>query len=738
VFQSISVRAAAFAAFVVLAASHASVLAQDGAIRPIEEVVVTATKREASIQEVPVSITAFSSDDLQKLGANEFFDYATAVPNLSFGFSGEGRQTSRQFQIRGIFGSETSALYINETPVPVTMDPRVLDVDRIEVLRGPQGSLFGSRSMGGLVRLHTKAPEYEGLSGALHARTGKVVKGGEDIQVDGSINIPLFDGTGGVRAAGYFVRDAGFLDRIVDPDASMVLGGAASGDEYGESNINQDETVGLQLVGQFEVSERLGIRPEFLYQKFESDGPAFVDNDIKNFDKVRQFNVNEVGEDEWYIASLTANIYLDHGEIVSSTSLFNRKTHDLEDGTLAVSFRGRGTQPVLTTEESDQDRFTQEIRYVSELDGPLQFIIGGFYQEIDSVGGFPPESLIAPGSIFATVLGVPPGSSFFYLQTESEQQEMGLFGELNYDLSDTVTATVGGRWYDVEAEENRTDGGVLFALFAGIPDDIVSDAFEQSESGFNPRFGVNWAPADEVNLFANAAKGYRPGGVNAGASACSVLGNANVPTTYDSDSVWSYEVGAKTRWLDNLLTVNATAFYMQWDDYRAATINCGLGFGGSENTGEAESQGFEIDVVALPTPNLTLALGIGYTDAKITDAGEALSIMEGDPLPNVADWSGIASIDQSFYLVDDLEGYWYGDFRYVGDSISRSGLERPSYTLVTLRAGVRTDRYDVSLFVDNATDERANLADPTELSDALDLLAVNRPRTMGIDLRYWF
>ena len=213
----------------------------------VEEIIVTATKRQTAIQDVPISMAAFTAEDIVEMGAVEFADYATAVPNLSFGFSGEGRQTSRQFQVRGIFGASTSALYINDTPVPITMDPRVLDVERIEVLRGPQGSLFGSRSMGGLVRLVTKKPDPEQAGGSVHIRGGTVKGGGEDYLVDGSFNIPLAAGKAALRGSAYHVADAGFIDRLVDPDNSIVGGRDPSGDEYTSKEINDDETTGLQL-----------------------------------------------------------------------------------------------------------------------------------------------------------------------------------------------------------------------------------------------------------------------------------------------------------------------------------------------------------------------------------------------------------------------------------------------------------------------------------------------------------
>ncbi len=720
---------------VVFGGARDAVAQEEAEAGVLEEVIVTATKRQTAIQDVPISMAAFTSEDIIEMGAVEFADYATAVPNLSFGFSGEGRQTSRQFQLRGIFGSDTSALYINDTPVPVTMDPRVLDVERIEVLRGPQGSLFGSRSMGGLVRLVTKKPDPDQVDGALHARVGTVKGGGGDYLVDGSFNIPLVAGKAALRGSAYYVADAGFIDRLVDPDSSIVSGGDASGDEYTSREINDDETIGLQLSLGVRATDNIYISPGVIYQKFASDGPAFVDDAIDNFVKVRQHDLDEQGEDEYYLLSLDLEIGLDSGTVLSSTTYFNRETEDLEDGTLAIAFLGRSTMPVRTIEAGDEDRITQEIRFVSEFNGPFQLVAGAFYQNVDREGGFPPESFIEPGTAFDLFFGFG-GRSFFSLDVLGESEEIGIFGEASYEINEKLQFIAGGRWFDIDIESSRKDGGALFDLYG--TGEIAGAEFSLSENGFNPRVGLQWYPDEGVNLYANAAKGYRPGGINSAATACEVLGVANIPTSYKSDDVWSYELGAKTGWADNRVVVNVAAFFMDWNDFRSPTINCGLGFGASENTGEAESKGFELDVVLTPAAGLTISAGIGYTDAEITDAGEANSIAKGDPLPNIPEWTGVVAIDHDFALTNGLDAFWRVDYRYIDSSISRSGLHRPSYELLNLRGGVRLKKLEAAVYLDNVTNEHANLADPNELSDELNLLAVNRPFTAGVDLRYRF
>ncbi len=722
-----------------------------------EEIIVTATKREQAIQDIPLSVTAIGAETLQTTGANEFADYATSVPNLSFGFAGEGRQTSRNFQLRGIFGADTSALYIGETAVPVTMDPRVIDLSRVEVLRGPQGSLFGARSMGGLVRLVPQAPEIGDFGGSAHVSYGQVEEGGDDTAFDLTLNIPLGP-QAALRITGYTLEDAGFIDRMIDPDASNIARPLlasipfTNGDEFIVEDINQDTTTGVQVAMQIEPTERITITPRVMYQITESNGPAFVDNSVENLLKIRQYDVEETGEDEWFLASLEARVRVDNGEWVSATSYFNRSTLDVEDSTLFMGTRVGGrvrsgvATPAITSEIGDDERFTQELRFVSEFDGNMQLIAGLFYQDIALEGGFPPQSIVPAGSQLINVFGsgIVAGDSFFSLATETDQTEMGLFGEVEFSLSPELTLIAGGRFFNVETEQTRDDGGVLFSklgpIFSGAPPGFDPPRFTstQEESGFNPRVALTWEPNDDFTLYGNVARGFRPGRVNATAGACAALG-VTVPNEVSSDSLWNYEAGAKFSLFGGRARVNSAAYFIQWDDRQTQTVNCGgLGFGAFENVGSAESSGAELEITADLFEGLSLTAGIGYTNAEVTDTGGVSGVAVGDPLANVPEVNGALALDYERSLSAGLDFYARTDYRFVGESVSAQKSIRPDYALTNLRIGIRSETWDLSLFGQNLGDERANLADPVELSDALNLIAIARPRTIGLDLRARF
>lgn len=716
------------------------------AVDSTEEIIVTATKREVAIQDVPLSVTAISAETLRDTGANEFADYATSVPNLSFGFAGEGRQTSRNFQLRGIFGADTSALYIGDTAVPTTMDPRVIDLERVEVLRGPQGSLFGARSMGGLVRLVPRGPDLEEQSFDLHTSYGLVDEGGDDYAVDATANIVL-GSEAALRITAYYLQDAGFIDRLIDPDASFIARPLISsvpfqnGDEYLVEDVNEDETFGFQVALRAEPTESLTITPRIMYQRTDSRGPSFVDNDVENLVKVRQYDVEETGEDEWFLGSLEINLDVGNGEWVSSTSFFTRSTLDIEDSTLFMGSNvgGRVRQgvgaPTTTREATDSDRFTQELRFVSQFDGPLQVVAGGFFQDVSTDGGFPPDSIIPPGARLL-LFGFTQGASFYSSALSTDQTEWGIFGEIDYEILPELTLTLGGRYFNIETETFRDDSGELFTVFAGF--DPAAEIGSQQEEGFNPRIALTWEPTEEVTLYGNVARGFRPGRVNATVGVCAALGET-VPDSVSSDSLWNYELGGKFSLFNNALQLNTAVYHMIWEDRQTQTFNCGgLGFGALENVGEAESTGAEVEILARPFEGFEASVGLGFTDASVTDTGGLTSVSVGDPLANVPEFNGALSLAYERPITAALSGYARTDYRYVGESESAQGNTRDDYALVNLRFGVRTDRWDISLFGQNLTDERANLADPTELSDALNLIAVSRPRTIGIDVRARF
>ncbi len=730
----------------------ASVLAVPAISQPaietaeVDDIVITATKREQALQDVPLSVTAITPEALQRSGATGFVDFATKVPNLSFGYAGAGRQTGRLFQIRGIFGQDTSALYIGETPVPTSVDARVIDVERIEVLRGPQGSLFGARSMGGLIRIIPANPKLGETSARLMAGAGLVNEGGTNFRFDGTVNLPLSP-KAALRLTAYYLEDAGFIDRLVDPDASLLIQrtvGAPvfeSGDEFTRHDINQDQTMGLMATLRFEPTEALMLMPRVMYQVTESSGPPYVDNDVDNLVKVRQFDTTETGRDEWLLLSLEAGYDTGKGSIISSTSWFKRDTLDVEDGSRFIAsrfggrVRSRLVAPSVTSQVGQDERLTQELRFVSDFGGKWDLIVGGFYQSIERSSSYPPQSIIVGGSPMIGFFGIVEGDSFFSLYSTTKQKELGIFGEVAFKPVDQLTFTVGGRWFDVDTRQSRQDGGVLFTKLAGVS--IPPFSGSQRESGFNPRFAVSWEAADEVTLYGNVAKGFRPGGVNDTAGACRAFG-VDVPDSLLSDSLWNFEGGAKVNLAGGRFTTDLSAYHIKWKDRQTQTVDCGLGFGARDNVGEAISEGFELQMAVTPIEGVTLDGAVGYTNARITEVGNAIGVAVGDRLANVPKWNAAVALDVSQPIGDDLTAYGRIDFRYVGASISAQRNQRPAYNLVNARIGSKLGRFDISLFAQNLFDRRANLSDAPELSDSLNLIAIERPRTVGVDLRAAF
>lgn len=709
-------------------------------------IIVTATKRDQSIQDIPFSISALPADALQRAGTDSFDEYATAIPNLSFGYSGSGRQTARNFQIRGITGSDTSALYIGETQVPTSIDPRVIDIQRVEVLRGPQGSLFGARSMGGLVRLIPSTPDTSETQIKTHTSIGGVNEGGTDFAADATVNVAVNDRLA-IRATGYYLREAGFIDRLIDPDLSLVRAGGPmtqSGDETLNENINDTQTYGGILSLRYEITPDVTITPWIMHQRTTSGGPNFVDDDVNNLTKIRQFDVDERGRDKWTLAAFELEADVGIGTIFSSTSYFDRETFDLEDSTtlwqgtlIGPSILFPVDESSVTTNVTEDRRITQEVRFASDLGGAFDFIIGGFYQDVKRAGIFPPESLVPAGFFLAGVdfgngaLNV--GDSFFSLDQRTRQKEWGIFGEGYLKVTPELTLTLGGRYYRVETDITREDGGALYPVFFGI--EPLSFQETQIDKGFNPRAAITWEPTPEFTLYANVAQGFRPGTANLGAEVCRNSGFPEAPNSVQSDSLWNYEIGMKNQLFNDRVSTSLSVFKIVWDDRRSTVQgNCGLGFGFADNVGQAQSEGFEFEINIDATDWLQLNGGVGYVDSRITDNGGVANITEGQRLFDVPRWTTAFAADVS-KEVGDFEPYGRVDFRYVGPSTSPQRNLRPEYELVNARIGVRYQAYDISLFVTNLFDERANLSDPVELSDGFNFIAINRPRTFGVDLR---
>ena len=752
----------------------------------LDEIIVTATKRAESIQTVGLSVTALQGADLQARGATDFVEYAISIPNLAFGATDDGVLANRTISIRGIEGLNTTSFYIDDVPLDESVDPLVLDVERVEVLRGPQGTLFGARGLGGTIRVITKKPEFDETSFRFHAGLSSTRQGSLNYLIDGAANLPLSDRLA-ARITAYYQNESGIFDKVVGPSAApgVVVDAGTSGALVGDApvereNIDDKEIYGGQLALRFDATDNLTVNARAMYQRTKLSGFPLADFATgtttgaltlqgDDFTQERLFDVDEGGEDEWFQLSLNISYEADFGTFTSSSGYFSRDTNEAEDSSEFISFtllgpilQGAGlpTEPTAISspifQSLDFNTFVEEIRFISDFDGPFQMTVGGFYQKTDDNEAFDPQN-IAPGfdAAFSGFLGIPGGAGgtgtgdlIFMSDTNVRIKELGLFGEFTYEITDRLSATFGIRYFDTEVTTDDVISG-----FAAGGVNIVSPTTTQSEDGFNLKGLIEYEASDNIFLYASVAEGFRIGGTNGELPAtlgCPAqaegLGFTGDDTrTFGSDSLVSYEAGAKTTWNDGRLSVNAAAFYVDFDNIQQRILlTCGFDFVG--NIGAAKSSGFELEVSARPVDGLFLQAAAGYTDAQFTETVPGIA-NDGDPLQQVPEWTFSATVDyEAQTSFHDYMWFTRSDLAYVDGSIStvvdsNSPRIRPSYTIVNTRLGLRNDSHELTLFVDNIFDEDAVFSDNRTLAAEAagrPRIVRNRPRTIGIEFRTRF
>jgi outer membrane receptor protein involved in Fe transport len=704
---------------------------QQGGVNTLEEIVVTAQKREQSIQDVPMSISAFGDKVIVRNALVSLMDYGTRVPNLSFGATAESRSAAQlAIAIRGVVGKGTTGFYIDDTPMPASINPLVMDLERIEVLRGPQGTLYGARSMGGTVRLITKKPELgETAVGSIRARVSTTEDGGIGYRADGMVNVPVVPDRFALRILAYGQDRDGFIDRAASPVAPVDFGT--------HKNIDGNRTYGGRITGLLSFMDGdLTILPGFMLERKNWDGRSLADVSAENRTNYRAFDIDEKGSSDWQLASLTIRYLRPYGEFTSSTSYFDWSADDTEDASefLSMVF-GTPFLPGPLVALDDGRSFAEELRFSSRLAGPFQFTAGVFYQDAD-------KKVTFPGDPFPAAPLPPIIPNVFSLRQDEQVKEFAVFAEATFDITKSLSLIGGARYFDNKVAFSSVQGGVF-----GSPIPFADDA---SETGVNPKVGLQYRFDDDRMLYATAAQGFRIGGVNVfPADVCADdlerLGlSANELASYDSDALWSYEVGLHTSWLDRRVIFNLAGYYIDWKDLQQ-TIGLSCGFPAVVNAGKAKIQGFDADVAWAPAQGLAVSLGVGHADSEVTDNGGFDSVTEGAPVQNAPEWTVNAAIDYDFRM-DTVPVYLHADYGNVGESVNARNSApffrvRPAYDIVNLRAGVTLRTWDIGLFVENATDEKANLADVPPMAAELSgrpRILVNQPRTIGLEVRVTF
>ena len=783
----------------------------------VEEVIVTAQRRSESLQDVPLSITALSSSTLEQRDVKTFFDYAGEVPSLAFGYAGDGSATARTISIRGISGDNTTGFYIDETPVPDSIDPRVLDVQRIEVLRGPQGTLYGARSMGGTVRLITEQPNLTTFSARISANGGKTTDAdAANYGVDGAVSVPLIAGTLALRAVGFYQRDAGFFKRRflrnpadaanLPPNATpLTLGGLPTTTVKDVGRVNG---YGGAVSLAFKPSEVLTITPRIMYQKSQANGFLYADGGSylvpapppgtvvpvnvhpAGYLQARFFDLPERSDDYWTLASVAATYEAGAASFLSSTSYFDRTVNETEDETdflwanLLAPFDGiplgnvnnpstplYHAVPLASTiaELKQIHRFVQEFRVTSKLTGPWQYVAGLFFSDtrgrVPYAGYYPPA--LAPGIsqtggfVVQGIPGLPipvnPANpdEIFGQNYDTKVSEPAIYGELSYAFSPRWKGTVGLRGYRIKTET----GGYLEGIAFGGPR-ITDPTTSTTEQGVNPKFALDWTVAPGKLLFAQVARGFRPGGLVPsipGGSASDPLGcfaqltalgytSAAQTKSYKSDRLWDYEIGTKTSWAADRVTVNGSAFLNEWDQIQQlVALACWFQF--RANSGKAEVKGFDLEIHARPLASVDTSLGVGYQRARITEASPQLPALQvGDRVYEVPDWTGTASASYTAPLGEDRSLVAAVSYTYTGNSVSASVDSthprlRPGYNILDLSLAYHIRTWQIALVGKNLTNDEANLGDNRSLAAETlgrPRIVVNTPRSLGVEFRARF
>ena len=765
----------------------------------LEEITVTAQKRSESEQNVPMSITTFGAVALEQKDINSFFDYATKVPNLAFAPSGDGVGTARTVSIRGVSGNNVTSFYIDDTPLPDSIDPRVLDLDHIEILRGPQGTLYGARSMGGLVRTVTKQPDLNDFSMTVHGGMSYTDRTDTpDYVVDAVANIPLVQNVAALRISVFDDYEAGYFKRsyCTNPAAAMALTCtplAATGITT-VGNVGALDSSGFTAALTIQPTDSLTITPKLILQKEGYNGfpmadyPTDTANGIgypvptpitgvatpsrmvpSSFTQARWFNLPEGGSDNWGLTSLAVHWKTGVGELVSSSSYFSRKVLETEDESDFVyagvtSGAGGVPQPSTITEEKDYQEFVEELRFVSALQGPVQFVAGAFYSDLHGrlpfAAYYPPAT--APG-LDLTLTGAPgvvitPGypNTVFAQDFHTDIKEPAVFGEVSYSPIEPLKLTGGLRWYQVKTYS----AGYELGLAAGGGPAVISSPETITESGVNPKFEADYHLTPDQMIYANVAKGYRPGGISpvvpSGAAGTAIDCTASLKAvdpnitiaqtrTFQSDSLWNYEIGTKTEWFDHRLSADAAAFYIKWKNIQQEILlNCGFQY--TANAGAAVSKGGELELRARPTNPLELSLGLGYQDAKITQTSIESPQPVGSPIYQVPDWTANGSVQYTVPLGAEWKSVSNLDYSYIGRSFSGNNQPsdprlRPAYRLLNAHIGFDRDRFEIALVGKNLSNEVANLGDSRSIAaetPGRPRLFVNQPRTVGIEFRQSF
>lgn len=720
------------------------------------EIVVTAQKRDESLADVPISITALNDKRLDLLNAQNIGDYARSVPSVDFQESGAtGKRGEREVYIRGINAggiapdADTTGFYINDTPMRV-IDPGVFDVERIEVLRGPQGTLWGASAMGGIIRVITKkADASEGAtSGYANGTISHTQSGDFNYGVRGALNLPLVQDKLALRINVSQRWDAGYIDNVQVTTPAAAAVGVTPSVAVPKKNANDSKLFDTFAELRWTPSPNVDVAVNGLYHRGSLDQMSAYNEGVGRL--LSNFEGDTSASERYYLIALPVSVDLGGVKAYSSTSYYHQNVVDREETTegnflfwdptpqnsLRALFPGNDFVSVATNFRRI-NIFAQELRLSSDNTSRLQWLVGYFFQnkkygiEQHEVG---PDyaNILAVPSIFG--FAFPAGTStLVHAFANISVREHAFFGSATYSLTDALKVTGGIRWFDIKRESgSRTEAGV----FTGNTNRPNPDLKDQ---GTTWRASIDYNVAKSQMIYATASTGYRNGGSN-----FTLNPVCPVPQDYKSDSIKNYEVGTKGTWANGHVTSSIAAYQIDWSGIQQSVRGSPPCFNGyTANFGKAKIKGIELELTAAPSHGLYLGFSGSYTDSQFKTANPALNIQVGDPIPLVSKWHLSLFGEGQFDWSQQIKGFVRADLQYISSATMNfnpvnffdvpNNNTKDAYTSLGASFGASFGSWELKLFGTNLLNEIPALG--LRGFGTIDRRVVTlQPRTFGVSL----
>ncbi len=753
-----------------LAVTLPTLAAPPAAIDALDEIIVTANKMAEPLNKVAESIGVMTAAQLESSRTVDLQDVVNRVPGVSSNFAGAPGTAS--FAVRGVSASggnsTTTGMYIDDVSINFgnfgfagAFEPAFFDIDRVEVLRGPQGTLYGAESFGGTIRFVNTPAVLDARDGYVSGSLYSQAQGTPGGSARAAISVPLVEQQLALRLAGIYQHDGGFVDHV-DADGERI-----------RSNTNSQTVTGMRATLLWQPTEYLKISPLFQYQLTENKDTWTYDRSLGEYNSPRR--LDEPLRDHFRLTAVTATLEMGDHVLTSVSSYVNRSIDRIQDYTnydvgyvapvlvdyfapanpdaalaqlLAVSDRAFHT--------NSNEQWSQELRLASRFPSLNVTTLVGLYLNHEARGHVSAENAAGFGDVTQQLFGLDANEALAAAFGQAPgQADLGdvLYAE-DSQLRFNRTAIYGeGSWEPASLKGLKVTGGARYSRITekrfGYADGFFNNGFQPLNQGFNenqtaPKLRVAYQANDATLLYVSAAKGFRLGGQNSSLpSSCGPELEASGLTftpSYATDSLWSYEAGAKLTLADRRLQINASAFHIDWTNIvQAINFNvCGFGF--NVNLGKAASDGGDIAVQWRPIAGLDIDLGIAYTNARFKQNVDVAGIEAGSPIPYSVPWTGNVGIGYEWAAAS---GRAYARAAYLYTDASRgdiyagsSNFIRPAYSTADASGGYRFDRWDVSVYAKNLTNAHPPLQQDTGLG--YYNVATLRPRQIGVEARWTF